>query len=158
MYVVYLVYLSCEIHDNSPYNVRFGPGKVLENSLVLIHQNPWEPCIHIFITVIAHSSYEHQSQYFMAPGLFVQGLIQVNNKDTSKALQCWSYPLVASWCDSGYPPVFFPHKEPPRQDLPGTFCICMHPTNERWCYTVTLPLIGQVQTHNDPWLGQWLYC
>ena len=40
-YVVYLVYLHCEIHHKSPYNVRFGPGKVLEKSLVLIHQNLW---------------------------------------------------------------------------------------------------------------------
>ena len=24
--------------------MRFGPGKVLEKSLVLIHQNLWEPC------------------------------------------------------------------------------------------------------------------
>ena len=33
------------IHHKSPYNLRFGPGKVLEKSLVLIHQNLWEPCI-----------------------------------------------------------------------------------------------------------------
>ena len=45
IYVVYLVYLHCEIHHKSPYNVRFGPGKVLEKSLVLIHQNLWEPCV-----------------------------------------------------------------------------------------------------------------
>ena len=44
IYVVYLVYLHCEIQHKSPYNVRFGPGKVLEKSLVLIHQNLWEPC------------------------------------------------------------------------------------------------------------------
>ena len=42
--MVYLVYLHCEIHHKSPYNVRFGPGKVLKKSLVLIHQNLWEPC------------------------------------------------------------------------------------------------------------------
>ena len=41
--MVYLVYLHCEIHHKSPYNVRFGPGKVLEKSLVLVHQNLWEP-------------------------------------------------------------------------------------------------------------------
>ena len=44
--MVYLVYLHCEIHHKSPY-VRFGPGKVLEKSLVLIHQNLWKPCRHV---------------------------------------------------------------------------------------------------------------
>ena len=45
--MVYLVYLHREIHHKSPYNVRFGPAKVLEKSLVLIHQNLWEPCIYV---------------------------------------------------------------------------------------------------------------
>ena len=87
---------------------------------------------------------------FMATGLFVWGL---NNKDTSKALQCWSYPLITSWCYAGNPPVFFPHKEPPRQNI-----LYMHPINERGCYTATSPLIGRGQTKNDPWLGQCLCC
>ena len=39
----YICYLHFEIHHKSPYNLRFGPGKVLEKSLVLIHQNLWEP-------------------------------------------------------------------------------------------------------------------
>ena len=43
--MVYMVYLHCEIQHKSHYNVRFGPGKVSEKSLVLIHQNLWEPCL-----------------------------------------------------------------------------------------------------------------
>ena len=43
----FFIYLHCEIHHESPYNLRFGPGKVLEKSLVLIHQNLWEPCVKI---------------------------------------------------------------------------------------------------------------
>ena len=39
----FFIYLHCEINHKSPYNLRFGPGKVLEKSLVLIHQNLWEP-------------------------------------------------------------------------------------------------------------------
>ena len=35
---IFFVYRHCEIHH------RFDPGKVLENSLVLMHQNLWEPC------------------------------------------------------------------------------------------------------------------
>ena len=40
----FFIYLHCETHHKSPYNLRFGPGKVLEKSLVLTHQNLWEPC------------------------------------------------------------------------------------------------------------------
>ena len=29
--------------------------------------------------------------------------------------------------------------------------LCMHPANERWCYSVTPSLIGWAQTQNDPW-------
>ena len=29
--------------------------------------------------------------------------------------------------------------------------LCMHPTNERWCYNVTSPLIDWAHTQNDPW-------
>ena len=39
-------YISAlKIYHWSPYNLRFGPGKVLEKSLVLIHQNLWEPWV-----------------------------------------------------------------------------------------------------------------
>ena len=41
---IFSVHLHCEICYKRPYIERFGPGKVLENSLVLIHQNrgvPW---------------------------------------------------------------------------------------------------------------------
>ena len=40
----FYIYLYCESHRKSPYNLRFGPGKVLEKSLVLIHQHLWESC------------------------------------------------------------------------------------------------------------------
>ena len=43
-YVFFYIYLHFEIHHKSPYNLRFGPAKVLEKSLVLIHQYLWEPC------------------------------------------------------------------------------------------------------------------
>ena len=42
--VCFFIYLHCEIHHKSPYNLRFGLRKVLGKSLVLIHQNLWEPC------------------------------------------------------------------------------------------------------------------
>ena len=29
--------------------------------------------------------------------------------------------------------------------------LCMHPANERWCYSVTPSLIGWVHTQNDAW-------
>ena len=35
---IFLVYQHCEIHHRCPYNMRFGPRKVIETSLVLIHQ------------------------------------------------------------------------------------------------------------------------
>ena len=34
--------------------------------------------------------------------------------------------------------------------------LCMHPANERWCYTVTPSLIGWAHTQNDPCL--WFIC
>ena len=51
------------------------------------------------------------------------------------------------------------HSQKPCQ--PGSVGIisCMHPANERWCYTVTSSLIGWVHTYNDPWIrstdGRW---
>ena len=58
---IFLVYQHCEIHHRCPYNTRFGPGKVLEKSLVLIHQNLWEPCgittvipTHVFKVTATH--------------------------------------------------------------------------------------------------------
>ena len=46
---MFFIYVHCEIHHKSTYNLKFGPGKVLEKSLVLIHQNLWEPWIYLFI-------------------------------------------------------------------------------------------------------------
>ena len=31
--------------------------------------------------------------------------------------------------------------------------LCMHPTNERWCYSATPPLIGWAYTENDTFIG-----
>ena len=31
--------------------------------------------------------------------------------------------------------------------------LCMHPANERWCYSVTPSLIGRAHIQNDPWFG-----
>ena len=50
--VCFFIYLHCEIHHKSSYNLRFGPGKVLEKSLVLIHQNLWEPWQTVELLVI----------------------------------------------------------------------------------------------------------
>ena len=49
---IFFVYRHCEIHHKCPYNMRFDPGKDLEKSLVLMHQNPWEPFIGLWNVAI----------------------------------------------------------------------------------------------------------
>ena len=60
IYMVCLVYLHYKIHHKSPYNVRFGPGKVLKKSLVLIHQNLWEPWSLYINALRCNDAYLHQ--------------------------------------------------------------------------------------------------
>ena len=73
--MVYLVYLYGEIQHKSTYNVRFGPGKVLEKSLVLIHQNLWEPCNGYEMMHKAWSSIEEVPYCFSRSSFKFQGHI-----------------------------------------------------------------------------------
>ena len=69
---------------------------------------------------------------------------------------------IMAWRRSGDKPLY----EPMVVSLPTHICVtrpqwvnryagiilCMSPTNERWCYTVTPSLIGWVHTQNDSWV------
>ena len=52
-----LVNLHCEIHHKNPYKMQFGPGKVLEKSLIWIHQNVWETWRRGFRNILLRQCY-----------------------------------------------------------------------------------------------------
>ena len=101
IWYVFFIYLHCEIYHKSPYNLRFGPGKVLEKSLVLIHQNLWEPCFNQNLNSMKISFCSHSNSNKAVRGILQLTLLMLETEYSGFGGQYHACRCPGSWsCQS----------------------------------------------------------